>query len=606
MRRSTMRCVTEDFMAEQAHDLAPATEVSDRGGSFLFQPVGARRFATPEQFSAEQRQFFRTAIEFTRSEVVEKRERFADHDYQVLRDLIAKAGELGLLGVDVGEEFGGLGLDKVTSMLVAEWQAGDGSWATTFGAHTGIGTLPIAFFGTPAQKARYLPDLAAGRKVAAYALSEAGSGSDALGAKTVARLSPDGRSYLVNGGKMWITNGGFADVYVVFLKVDGEKFTAFIVERGTPGFSTGREEHKLGLRGSSTTPLIFDDARIPLENVLGEIGKGHKIAFNILNVGRLKLAAFAVGGMKWSLRCGVDYAAQRKQFGKSIAQFALIREKLARAAAQIYASESMTYRAAGAIDGGIAQSDGSARSAMDAIEEYAIEASIMKVTGSEWLFQTIDEVLQIHGGNGFVEDYPIERAYRDNRVNRIFEGTNEINRLLIPGMVFKRAVRGAMPLMAAVQQLDEEMTDPRHFPAPVGRLAAERRAAEMTKRQFVFAAKWAASLGTALEERQEVLAALADIAIEAYAMDSVLGRTLATDREPQLRDALCRFYCMESRERAYDRARTAIAAVVPPQEIEAQLDQLARLHKYTPVNSAEVREAIVPALFDAGGYPLPY
>jgi len=243
---------------------------------------------------------------------------------------------------------------------------------------------------------------------------------------------------------------------------------------------------------------------------------------------------------------------------------------------------------------------------MQAIEEYAIEASIMKVTGSEWLFQIIDEVLQIHGGNGFVEDYPIERAYRDNRVNRIFEGTNEINRLLIPGMVFKRAVKGAMPLMAAVQQLEEELTDPRHFPAPVGRLAAERRGAEMTKRQFVFAAKWAASLGTALEERQEVLAALADIAIEAYAMDSVLGRTLATDREPQLRDALCRFYCMESRERAYDRARTAIAAVVPPQEIEAQLDQLARLHKYTPVNSAEVREAIVPALFDAGGYPLPY
>ena len=405
---------------------------------------------------------------------------------------------------------------------------------------------------------------------------------------------------------MWITNGGFADVYVVFLKIDGNKFTAMIIERGMPGFTQGREEHKLGIRGSSTTPLIFEDCKVPVENVLGEVGKGHKIAFNILNVGRLKLAAFGVGGMKYVLKGGVSYAAQRKQFGRAIGEFGLIREKLARAAAQIYANESMTYRAAGAIDAAIEQSDGSPANVMQAIEEYAIEASIMKVTGSEWLFQIIDEVLQIHGGNGFVEDYPIERAYRDNRVNRIFEGTNEINRLLIPGMVFKRAVKGAMPLMAAVQQLEEELTDPRHFPAPVGRLAAERRGAEMTKRQFVFAAKWAASLGTALEERQEVLAALADIAIEAYAMDSVLGRTLATDREPQLRDALCRFYCMESRERAYDRARTAIAAVVPPQEIEAQLDQLARLHKYTPVNSAEVREAIVPALFDAGGYPLPY
>jgi alkylation response protein AidB-like acyl-CoA dehydrogenase len=592
-------------MAEQAHDI-PRVAEEPQGGDFLFLPVGSAPFMTPERFTDEQRQFFATGSDFVRSEVIPATDRLEHKDNALLRQLLAKAGDLGLLGVDVPEELGGLGLDKTTSMLVGESQAGYGSWATTFGAHVGIGTLPVVFFGTPEQKAKYLPDLASGRKVAAYALSEPGSGSDALGAKTIARLSPDGRHYVVNGGKMWITNGGFADVYVVFLKIDGDKFTAMIVERGTPGFSQGREEHKLGIRGSSTTPLIFEDCKVPVENVLGEIGKGHKIAFNILNVGRLKLAAFAIGGMKHALREGVQYAAQRKQFNRAIAGFGLIREKLARAASQIYAAESMTYRAAGAIDAAIAQSDGSARSAMDAIEEYAIEASIMKVTGSEWLFQTIDEVLQVHGGNGFVEDYPIERAYRDNRVNRIFEGTNEINRLLIPGMVFKRAVKGAMPLMAAVQQLEEEMTDPRHFPAPVGRLAPERRGAEMTKRQFVFAAKWAASLGTALEERQEVLAALADIAIEAYAMDSVLGRTLATDREPQLRDALCRFYCMEARERAYDRARTAIAAVVPAEQVERELEQLARLHKYTAVNSAEVREAIVPALLDAGGYPLQY
>jgi alkylation response protein AidB-like acyl-CoA dehydrogenase len=592
-------------MAEQVQDLPPRAE-EPRGGDFLFAPVGSAPFMTPERFTEEQRQFYATGADFVNREVLPLADRIEQKDNPLLRQLLARAGELGLLGVDVSEDLGGLGLDKTTSMLVGESQAGYGSWATTFGAHTGIGTLPIVFFGTAEQKAKYLPDLATGRKVAAYALSEAGSGSDALGAKTVARLSPDGKHYVVNGGKMWITNGGFADVYVVFLKIDGTRFTAMIVERGTPGFTQGREEHKLGIRGSSTTPLIFEDCKVPVENVLGEIGKGHKIAFNILNVGRLKLAAFGVGGMKDVLQGGVEYAAQRKQFGRAIAEFGLIREKLARAAAQIYAAEAMTYRASGAIDAAIAQSDGSPAKVMEAIEEYAIEASIMKVTGSEWLFQIIDEVLQIHGGNGFVEDYPIERAYRDNRVNRIFEGTNEINRLLIPGMIFKRAVKGAMPLMAAVQQLDEELTDPRHFPAPVGRLAAERRGAEMAKRQFIFAAKWAASLGTALEERQEVLAALADVAIEVYAMDSVLGRTLATDDKPELRDALCRFYCMESRERAAGRARTALAAVVPPDELDAQLDQFARLHKYTPVNSAEAREGIVPALLEAGGYPLSY
>jgi alkylation response protein AidB-like acyl-CoA dehydrogenase len=309
--------------------------------------------------------------------------------------------------------------------------------------------------------------------------------------------------------------------------------------------------------------------------------------------------------MKSSLRSGAEYAAQRRQFGKAIAEFGLVREKLARAAAQIYATESMTYRASGAIDEAIGDRTAPA-DVMAAIEEYAIEASIMKVAGSEWLFQLVDEMLQVHGGNGFVTDYPIERAYRDNRVNRIFEGTNEINRLLIPGMIFKRAMKGEMPLMEAVMRLEEELADPRHFPAPVGRLSAERRGAEMAKRQFLFAAKWAATLGPSLEQRQEVLAALADCAIEVYAMDSILGRTLAANDAPALRDALCRFFCMESRERAFDRARTALCAVLPPAEVEAQLEQLARLHRYTPVNSAEVREAIAPAVLEAGGYPLPY
>jgi alkylation response protein AidB-like acyl-CoA dehydrogenase len=595
-------------MAEQAEDLVPDSAPAPRGGDFIFIPVGARRSMCPERFTEEQRQFFAAGMEFVNSEIFPAIDALEKKDNPRLRDLLGKAGQTGLCGVDVPETYGGLGLDKTTSMLVAESQAGYGSWATTFGAHTGIGTLPIVFFGTPEQKARLLPDLAAGRKVAAYALSEAGSGSDALGARTVARLSPDGKHYVVNGGKMWITNGGFADVYVVFLKIDGTKFTAMIVERGTPGFSMGREENKLGLHGSSTTPLSFEDARIPIENVLGEVGKGHKIAFNILNVGRLKLAAFAVGSMKWALASGAAYAQERKQFGRPIATFGLIREKLARAAAQIYANESMTYRAAGDIDEAIARlpQQDDAHAVMGAIEEYAIEASIMKVTGSEWMFQIIDEVLQIHGGNGFVEDYPIERAYRDNRVNRIFEGTNEINRLLIPGMIFKRAMKGEVPLLEAAQKLDEELSRNAVSVLPRGRLAAERRGAELAKRQFIFAAKWAAMSGPSLEERQDVLAALADVAIEAYAMDSMLARTLHADGQTELRDALCRFFCAESGERAYGRARTALCAVVPEDEIASQLEQLARLHQYVPVNMAEVREGIVPAVLEASGYPLSY
>jgi alkylation response protein AidB-like acyl-CoA dehydrogenase len=591
---------------------------ASRGGGFLFTPVGARPFTTPEQFTTEQRDFFRTGAEFRTKTVLPLAERLEKKDNELLRELIGKAGELGLLSVDIPEEFGGLSLDKTTSMLVAESQASYGAWATTFGAQTGIGTLPIVFFGNAAQKAKYLPDLATGKKVAAYALSEAGSGSDALGARTVARLSADGRHYVVNGSKMWITNGGFADVYIVFLKVNGDKFTAMIVERGTPGFSAGREEHKLGIRGSSTTPLVFEDAFIPVENVLGEIGKGHKIAFNILNIGRLKLAAFCIGGMKDALRVGATYAKDRVQFGKSISSFGLIREKLARAAALTYAVETMTYRASGSIDQLIARSaegqgTGPAHDAavLHAIEEYVLEQSMMKVAGSEWLFDTIDQMLQIHGGNGFVEDYPIERAYRDNRVNRIFEGTNEVNRLLVPGTFFKRAMKGDLPLLQAAGDLDAELDDPKLLPAPTGRLAAERRGAELCKRQFLFIARAAAMLGPELEQRQEVLAALADVATEAYAMDSILGRTLAQgpadqDKTGPLREALCRFYCMESRERSAARARFALCALFPEDAIGEQLARLSLLTPFAPVNGAEVREVIVAEVLEAGGYPLGY
>ncbi len=599
--------MAENAPLDPSHDAA-----SLKGGAFLFTPVGARPFVSPEQFGDDQRQFFRTAAEFSQKEVAPLVARLEKKEHALLRPLLEKAGELGLLSIDISEENGGLGLDKVTSMLVAESQGMNGSWATTFGAHTGIGTLPLVFFGTAAQKAKYLPGLATGKKVAAYALSEAGSGSDALGAKTTARLSADGTHYVVNGSKMWITNGGFADLYTVFMKIDGEKFTAFLVERGTPGFTAGREEHKLGLHGSSTTPLNFEECRIPRENVLGEIGKGHKIAFNILNVGRLKMGAFSIGGLKNTLRLGTHYALERKQFGKSISEFGLIREKLARGAAATYAVESMTYRASGLIDDAIARLDKADKryevGVMNAIEEYAIEASILKVSGSELLAETVDEMLQIFGGNGFVADYPIEMAYRDNRVNRIYEGTNEINRMLIPGMLFKRVMKGELPLLQAAQDIDAEIADPRLIPEPVGRLALERRSVELAKRQFLFVARAAAMLGPELENRQEAMAALADVAIEVYAMDTILGRTLAAgdDQHAGLRDALCRFYCMESRERAFERARTALSAVAPAEALDELHGQLARLHRYTPQNPGELREAIVPALLEAGGYPLSY
>jgi alkylation response protein AidB-like acyl-CoA dehydrogenase len=600
-------------MAEQTADLAALERAQTRGGGFLFTPVAARTFTTPESFTSEQREFYKTGVEFNRKQIEPLIGELEKKNNELLRTMLGKAGELGLLSIDVPEEFGGLGLDETTSMLIAESQGLYGGWTTTFGAHVGIGTLPIVFFGTEAQKAKYLPDLAAGTKVAAYALSEAGSGSDALGAKTVAKLSPDGKHYIVNGGKMWITNGGFADIYIVFLKIDGDKFSALIVERGTPGFTNGREEHKLGIRGSSTTPLIFEDAYIPVENLLGEIGKGHKIAFNILNVGRLKLGAFSIGGAKAALSKGAAYAAERKQFGKAIANFGLIREKLARSAAQIYAIEAMTYRSSGLIDNAIALGGESMKHNQDhvmrAIEEYVLEASIMKVAGSEYVSQVVDEMLQIHGGNGYVEDYPIERAYRDARINRIFEGTNEINRLLIPGTFFKRAMKGELPLLDATADIDAELENPALMPSPVGRLSAERRGAEMTKRQFLFVARAAAMLGPELEHKQEVLAALADLAIEAYAMDSILGRTLALaadDATSGLRDSLCKFFCMESRERAATRARTALSALFSADDIGEQLAKFEKLHRYTPVNPAEAREPIAQAVLERNAYPLPY
>lgn len=598
--------------------MAASTETSQStelpaGGAFLLEEVGSQRIMTPEQFTEDHRLYLKTAMQFSREQVLPQAERIESKDNALLRELLRRAGELGLLMIDIPEAYGGLGLDKTTSMLITEAMSIMGSWSVTFSAHTGIGTLPIVWFGNEEQKAKYLPKLATGEWVAAYALTEQGSGSDALGAKTKAVLSPDGKHYVLNGSKLYITNAAFADVFVVFAKVDGDKFTGFIVEKDTPGFTVGPEEHKMGIRGSSTCPLYFEDARVPVENVLGEIGRGHKIAFNILNYGRLKLGAGVTGGMKIQLENALRFAQERKQFGAPVVSFPLMREKFARMATVIYANESMTYRTAGLVDGKLA---GYERQAKDydahviaAIEEYAIESSIMKVFGSEAIGQLVDDAVQIHGGAGYIEEYPVERAYRDARINRIFEGTNEINRMLITGLLLKRAVKGQLPLMAVAQSVEDELA---HGGVPRARredaLAEEERAAECLKRMALYGLKVAAeTFGTELDQHQEVLAGLSDVVMDAFALDSMVTRTRQSASNGALdatRVAMARLYGMEAMARSFERTRRAMCASAKGEALQQHLKRVAPLQLFTPYNPTELREQIVTAVEKAGGYPL--
>jgi len=591
---------------------AHSKEIS-AGGAFLFQEVGSTRIVTPETFTEEQRLFFKTALQFSREQVLPHAERIEEKDNAFLRGLLSQAGELGLLSVDIPEAYGGTGLDKTTSLLLAEAMSLNGSWSVTYGAHTGIGTLPIVWFGNAAQKAKYLPKLATGEWVAAYALTEQGSGSDALGAKTKAVRSPDGKHWILNGSKLYITNAAFADVFVVFAKVDGDKFTGFIVEKGTPGFTVGPEEHKMGIRGSSTCPLYFEDARIPLENQLGDIGKGHKIAFNILNYGRLKLGAGVLGGMKLQLENALRFTQERKQFGTAIVRFPLSREKLARMASLIHAVETMTYRTAGLVDGRLAGEDksgaGYEAALLAAIEEYAIESSIMKVHGSESLGSLVDDAVQLHGGAGYIEEYPVERAYRDARINRIFEGTNEINRMLITGMLLKRAVKGDLPLFAMAGNVAEELArGERPRARTQDALAPQEAAAESAKRLALHGLRIAAeTFGTDLEKHQEVLAALSDVVMDAFALDSMVTRTRQAVSQGALdpvRVALTQLYALDAVPRAWERTRRALCSTLKGDALDTELKRLAHLDVFTPYNPAELRETVVTALESAGGYPL--
>src|SRR5258706_8767942 len=421
------------------------------GGSFLLEERQTADVFTPEDFSEQHQMIGQTAEEFAVNEILPQAEKIEHKDYAISRDLLKKAGDLGLSGVEIPEAYGGLEMDKVTAAIIADHIAKYAGFAPAWGSPSGIGLFPIVYFGTEEQKKKYLPKLAAGEIVGAYALSESSSGSDALNCRTRAVLSPDGKHYILNGEKMWITNAGFADLFTVFAKIDGEKFSAFLIERNSPGFSVGAEEHKMGIRGSSTCPLILNDCKVPVENLLGEIGKGHIIAFNILNVGRFKLGAMCVGGARVSVENAVSYAKQRKAFGKVIADFGLVREKIANMATLIYVGESLVFRTVGMMDTALGLVDKSAADSAKltpkAIEAYAVECSIIKVSASEMVDYIVDETVQIYGGYGLVQEYPAERAYREARVNRTFEGTNEINRLIITGFLLKWAVSGQLPLM---------------------------------------------------------------------------------------------------------------------------------------------------------------
>src|SRR4051812_10053441 len=583
------------------------------GGSWLIEDRPLEDVFTPEDFTDEHQQIAATTEEFALKEIVPNIERIEHKEWAVTRELIKKASEIGIANVDVPEEFGGSDMDKVSSAIIADRIAKSGSFSVSWGAHVGIGTLPIVYFGTADQKQKYLPKLASGEWIGAYALSESTSGSDAMNCRTKAVLSADKKHYVLNGEKMWITNANFADVYVVFAKINGEKFTAFIVEKTFPGFSVGAEEKKLGIRGSSTAPLILNDCQVPAENLLGEIGKGHIIAFNILNIGRFKLGAGCVGGMRTALQNSVGYAKQRKAFGKAISDFGLVREMLANMAIGVYVGEALAYRTVGMID--VALSDIDKKSAdastqiRKGIEEYAVECSILKVWGSEAVDRAVDDTVQIYGGYGFVEEYPAERAYRDARVNRIFEGTNEINRMIITGWLMKRAMSGQLALMPAIKQLmDEVLAGPSMGEPLEGPLAAERTIIANAKKAGLMvsgAAMQKYMMG--LQDQQEIMGAMANMIIEAYAMESAVLRTqklIESKGEAACETAIAmtRAYICGSVDKVESEAKRVLAACAEGDMLRTQMAILRRLFKYEPINSISARQHVADRVIEAGKY----
>ncbi|WP_106769333.1 acyl-CoA dehydrogenase family protein [Paenibacillus faecalis] len=572
------------------------------GGGFVIDNPELDRVLTPEDFTEEHRMIGETVLDFIDGEVMPKDEEIEKLDYELTVDLLRKAGELGLLGADVPEEFGGVGLDKVSSTIINESLAKGSSFALSFGAHVGIGTLPIVLFGTTEQKKKYLPDLATGTKIAAYCLTEPTSGSDAMSAKTTARLSDDGEHYILNGSKLYITNAGFADIFIVYAKIDGEHFTAFIVEKEMEGFTLGPEEKKMGIKGSSTRPLFFEDVKVPKENVLGEIGKGHRIAFNILNLGRYKLAAGTVGAAKESIELSAAYANTRKQFEMPISNFPLMRKKLAEMNITSFVMESMVYRTAGLLDEAMQDIDYSINDAgaqaAAAVSEYAIECSINKVYASEGLDFIADEGVQIHGGYGYIQEYKIERIYRDSRINRIFEGTNEINRLLIPGTLVKKAMKGQIALLQKAQNLQNELLQIVPGQTFEGTLEQEMHYLDMSKKIFLLVGGLAVQkFGTKLEKEQEALANLADIMIDIYALESALLRTrkqIARTSEEKAANMIemTQVFAYEAFQRIEALAKETLASIESGDMLRMQMSVLKKLTRTNPVDTVALKRNI--------------
>jgi butyryl-CoA dehydrogenase len=605
--------------------LSPSPIVAAAGGSFLLESRTPAEIFTPEDLNEEQRQIASTAAQFAAEEILPNAAAIEAKEPGVIEALLRKAGELGFASVDIPEEYGGMEMDKTSSMLITDHLSVLASFSTAFGSHVGISTLPLVWYGTEEQKRRYLPRLATCEWVGGYALSEATSGSDAMNIRTRATLSPDGAHYTLNGEKMWVTNGGIASLFTVFARIDGEKFSAFLVERGTPGLTVGAEEHKLGIRGSSTCSLVLDECQIPAVNLLGEAGKGHHIAFNVLNVGRFKLGVACLGGARHALGQMICYAKERKAFGKPIAEFGLIQRKISSSATRLYATESMVYRTVGMIDARLAKLGSerarSPRETQSCIEEYAVECSILKVYGSEMMTLVADELIATMGGYGYVEEYPAERIYRDARINRIFEGTNEINLLIITGWLMKRALSGELPLLKAIKKLMDEVMQPPRFDAgsDAGELLArETEALAAAKKIALFAAGTASQrFVSGLQEQQEVMADLAEIIIGVYALESALlrARKLAGAghgaAEFAVRAGAARVSAVmtglladETVALAEQAARRVLAACGEGDVLRTQLAILRRLARFTTADVVGLSRKVARHCIQAERYPL--
>lgn len=583
-----------------------------KGGSFLIDETNYEHIFTPEDFSDEHQMIGKTTEDYILQDVVPHIDQIENHEFEHSVRLLKKAGELGLLGADVPEEFGGLGLDKISSAIITEKFARAGSFSLSYGAHVGIGSLPIVLFGNQAQKEKYLPGLASGETIAAYALTEPGSGSDALGAKTTAVLNEAGTHYVLNGEKQWITNSAFADVFVVYAKIDGEHFSAFIVEKDFPGVKTGPEEKKMGIKGSSTRTLILEDAEVPKENLLGEAGRGHVIAFNILNIGRYKLAVGTIGASKRVIQLSAEYANQRKQFKTPISQFSLIGEKAANMSAKLYAMESAVYRTVGLFEQRMGllsdeeQKDG--KQIAQSIAEYAIECSLCKVLGSETLDYIVDEGVQIHGGYGFMQEYEVERAYRDSRINRIFEGTNEINRLLVPGTFLKKAMKGELPLLQKAQTLQEELM--MMMPEEPGDQPLDQEKyllAHAKKIALMVAGMAAMKYGKALDKEQEILVNIADIINELFAAESAVLRTekaiAASGAEKNAQKlAYTQIFTQEAFLKIEAHAKESLIAMEEGDSLRMSLSALRKLTRFTPMNVIAKKREVAKRIFEAEKY----